>query len=128
MDARLWSAFWTRVETQKRPSNSNLAKAIVAYMRRLDITVHAGQVRNVPYVAFLGDKDSFIAVIRGDDWGKIIPFLQSDELSPPPLPLLNWGEGVVSLSNIDVYDKQYYQRVLGVLNGLFPEDFPTSQL
>jgi hypothetical protein len=128
MDARLWSIFGQRAETLKRPDLPNLARAIVAYMRHLDISVHAGYVRNTSYVLFQGEKNTFQVLVRGDDWAKILPFIQDDTLAPPPEPLKPWYNGVASLANIDVYDSLYYNQVLGVLNGLFPQDFPTSYL
>jgi hypothetical protein len=98
-------------------------------MRGLNIQSFAGSVRNTAYVGFMGDKGSFTVVVRGDDWSKIVPYLKSDQLSPPQQPLLPWRNvGVVNLSNIDVFDAQYYNKVLGVLNALFPQDFPTSYL
>ena len=128
MDARLWSVYGKRLETLKRPDLPNLAMAIVAYMRRLDIELFAGQQQNVSYVAFIADKGSFVVVVRGDDWQKIVPYLQSDQLAPPAVSKLPWYNRVASIANIDVYDQNYYLTVLGVLNGLFPEDFPTSYL
>jgi hypothetical protein len=128
VDARLWSIFGQRAETLKQPDLPNLARAIVAYMRRLDISLHAGFVRNTSYVLFQGEKNSFQVLVRGDDWAKIVPFLQDDTLSPPSEPLKTWRYGVATLANIDIYDAYYYQKVLGVLNGLFPEGFPTSYL
>lgn len=128
MDARWWSLFGHRPETLKNPDVPKLARAIVAYMRRLPIQVYAGEAHNVTYVAFLADKNSFSVVIRGDDWAKIVPFLKSDALSPPSEPTLPWYNLGASLANIDVYDSEYYQKVLGVLNGLFPQTFPTSYL
>ncbi len=128
MDARLWSLFGHRAETLKRPDLPDLAKAIVAYMRQMDIQVHAGETRNTAYVAFLANKGSFSVVVRGDDWQKIVPYLATDQLSPPAEPRLPWANRAVDIANIDVFDSQYYQKVLGVLNGLFPQDFPTSYL
>ena len=128
MDARLWSIFGHRAETLKQPDVPNLARAIVAYMRRLDITLHAGQTCNVAYVLFQGERNSFQVLVRGDDWSKIVPFLQDGTFDPPSEPLLPWRNGVVNLSNVDIFDPYYYGKVLGVLNGLFPQGFPTSYL
>ncbi len=119
--------FGLRLETLKQPDLPNLAKAICAYMRGVpDIQLHAGQSRNIAYVLFTGNKGSFVVLVRGDDWSKIVPYLQSDALSPPGLPINN--RGALTLSNIDLFDSYYYNQVLGVLNGLFPEAFPTSYL
>lgn len=129
MDARLWKILGQKVQPLTRADTPNLAKAIVAYMRRLPgLQVHAGQAQETSYVLFQGQKGAFFVVVRGDDWSKILPFIKSDALSPPAQPLLNWGEGVADLSNIDVYDSYYYNLVLGVLNGIFTQDFPTSYL
>jgi hypothetical protein len=128
VDARLWSINGQRPEALKQTDLPNLARAIVAYMRHLDIAVHAGYVRNTSYVRFQGDKGSFQVLVRGDDWAKIVPYLKDGTFSPPPEPLKPWGEGLASLANIDTYDAPYYQMVLGVLSGLFPQDYPTSYL
>ncbi len=129
MDARLWSIGGKRAETLKQPDLPNLARAIVAYERRLPgITLHAGSIRNITYVMFQANKGAFQVLVRGDDWAKIVPYLKSNFLSPAIEPLLPWGFGVASVANIDVFDSQYYNKVLGVLNALFPITFPTSYL
>lgn len=128
MDARLWSIFGKRAESLKRPDLPDLARAICAYMRRLDVRLHAGQTRETSYVLFQGENNSFNVLVRGDDWAKIVPYLQDDTFSPPPEPLRPWANGAASLANIDTYDPYYYGKVLGVLQQLFPQDFPTSRL
>ncbi len=121
--------FGKRAETLKSPDVPNLARAIVAYMRHLpDITVTGGQVHNISYVLFQGNKGAFQVLVRGDDWAKITPLLQNGVLTPPNEPLLPWRSGTVSLANIDTFDSIYYTRVLGVLAGLFLTTFPTSYL
>jgi hypothetical protein len=125
-NARLWSIFGQRAETLKRPDLPKLARAIVAYMRRLDVSLHAGFVQNVSYVLFQGDGGSFQVLVRGDDWTKIVPYIQNDTLTPAfDMPL---RPGTATLANIDVYDPVYYNKVLGVLGTLFPTDYPTSYL
>jgi hypothetical protein len=124
MDARLWSIFTMRPETLKRPDLPTLARLIVGYNRRLGVALHAGFIKNVSYVLF--QAPGVQALIRGDDWQKIVPYLLDDELSPPPEPLKPWTN--VAIANVDVYDTVYYLKVLGVLQGLFTEDFPTSYL
>jgi hypothetical protein len=132
MDARLWTLVGGhRPETLKRPDLPKVAKAIVAYMRKLDIQVYAGQAHDTSYVAFVANKGLFTVVVRGDDWQKIMPYIQNDQLSPDASAAsanLPWTNQTYDIDNIDVFDPQYYQKVLGVLNGLFPQDFPTSYL
>jgi hypothetical protein len=128
VDARLWSIAGKHVETLKQPDLPDLAKAICAYMRHLGVTVHAGQAHNIGYVQFQAINGSFSVVVRQDDWSKIVPYLQSGQLDPPPETLLPWRNGTVELGNIAVFDSYYYNRVLGVLRGLFPVTFPTSYL
>ena len=130
MDNRLWSINGLRPESLKQTDLPNLARALVAYMRRLDITLETGYVRNTGYVLFKGTKNSFQVLVRGDDWAKIIPFVKDGTLTPPNEVLLPWRNGVSSptLANIDVFDANYYNQVLGVLSGLFPAAYPTSYL
>ncbi len=130
MDNRLWSINGLRPESLKQTDLPNLARAIVAYMRHLDITLHAGYVRNTGYVLFQGTRNSFQVLVRGDDWAKIVPYLKDDTFAPPNEILLPWrsGMGTPTLATIDTFDSYYYNKVLGVLNGLFPETYPTSYL
>lgn len=109
-----------------RPDLPNVARGIVGYMRGM-VKLHTGQVRETTYV-LLHAGGGFQALIRGDDWARILPFLKDDTLSPPPEPLKPWTLGTVSVANIDTYDATYYGRVLGVLQGLFTQEFPTSKL
>lgn len=125
MDTRLWHISGIRPESLKRPDLPAVARAIVGYMRGL-VKVHCGHVRETDYVLF--QANGFQAVIRGDDWAKIVPFLQNDSLSPPAEPRLPWNPKTVSVANIDTYDSHYYGLVLGVLQQLFTQEFPTSQL
>ena len=95
-------------------------------MRHLDVSLHTGFIHNVSYVLFRGDKGSFQALVRGDDWAKIVPYLKNDTLTPAfDIPLRS---GTATLANIDVYDPVYYNMVLGVLGTLFPTEYPTSYL
>ena len=125
MDTRLWTISHLRPEALRRPDLPNVARAIVAYMRGM-VKLYTGQVRESTYVLF--QAGSFQALIRGDDWAKILPFLKNDTLSPSPEPFKPWPLGAVSVANIDTYDAYYYGRVLGVLQGLFTQDFPISKL
>ena len=125
MDTRLWTISHLRPEALRRPDLPNVARAIVGYMRGM-VKLHTGHVRETTYVLF--QANAFQALVRGEDWAKILPYLKDDTLSPPPEPLKPGTPGYVSVANIDVYDAYYYGRVLGVLQGLFTQDFPTSKL
>ena len=133
MENRQWSINGIRLETLKAPTLPDLARAIVGYMRGF-ATVHAGYKHNVQYVSFVGKQYPsgkafpFQVVIRGDDYVKLVPYIASGQFDPPPEPLLPWREGNVNISNIQVFDQQYYNKVLGVLQGIFTQDFPTSYL
>lgn len=83
-----------------------MAKAIVAVVRDLG-KVHAGVHRNVPYVRLTGR--DFDLTVLGSDWEKILPYIQDGSFSP-------------------ALDKLFYERVLYILQELFPDDYPTSNL
>ena len=123
MEQRLWSLFGSRPETLKAPDLPNVARAIVGYMRGM-CKVKAGCTHNTSYVLFKAQ--GFQVVIRGDDWAKIMPYLQDNTLSPPSEPLVPWFN--VSIATVDIHDPDYYSKVLGVLQTLFTETFPTSYL
>jgi hypothetical protein len=123
MDTRLWTINGIRLETLKRPDLPNVARAIVGFHRGF-CKVKPGFVRNVSYVEFTGD--AFAVVVRGDDWDKIKPYIEDGTLAPPPEPLTNWAG--TSIANIDQRDPEYYAVVLGVLQRLFTQEYPTSLL
>lgn len=124
MDVRLWSVNGMRPESLKRSDLPNVARAIVGYHRGF-CKIRNGFERNVSFLLFLAP--GFQILVRGDDWGKIIPFIRDGTLAPPP-EVFGTLAGDVSMANIDIKDPIYYARVLGVLQGIFTQDYPTSKL
>jgi hypothetical protein len=125
VENRQWSINGFRPESFKRPSVPDLARALLGYMRGF-VKVHSGFKHNVQYYLFQGP--AFQVLIRGDDYAKIIPLIQNDLLDPIPQPTLPWRNGTVNLSNLPVFDVINYNRILGILQNIFPEDYPTSYL
>lgn len=96
---------------------------MVGYARGL-AKVKTGFVRDTAFVILKGD--GLEVVVRGDDWAKIVPFLQDNTLSPPP-DVFGLTTTSTSLADIDIRDPGYYALVLGVLQGLFTQDYPFSK-
>lgn len=71
-------------------------------------------------------------VIRAEDWAKIEPYLRdgSFNLQEVPVPkVYDINPNVrLDIATLEANDSVFYQRVLGVLEKLFPEEFPTSDL
>jgi|HubBroStandDraft_2_1064218.scaffolds.fasta_scaffold482175_2 hypothetical protein len=112
-----------RLEPLRRPALPNLARCIVGYSLGL-CSVQGGVANEVSYVLLKGQ--GFEALVRGDDWALILPKLLDGSLEAPPDQVTN--QRAFSASTIDIFDAPFYQRVLGVLNELFPENFPTAKL
>jgi hypothetical protein len=110
----------------RRSDLPEAARAIVAYQRGR-ARVQGGQGRGIGYVHFMGpDVD---VVIRREDWLKILPFIQAGTFEPQLVPV---GTPTVrdpavhfASGTLDLRDRVLYARVLGVLQGLFSDDYPS---
>jgi hypothetical protein len=100
-----------------------LARGLMAVFLKKG-TVKTGHVRNLSYVRleFGGQHIQVLA----EDWAKIEPYLVDDSFSQlvvksqADVIRIN-PEAVIQPPLLDVVDRQYYLRVLGVLQGLFNE-------
>ena len=86
---------------------------------------------NVPYVRLLGR--GFDVSILGSDWQKIMPYIQDGTFNPtlvPTAPQTGYLNPNIQYDSatLDDRDQLFYERVLHILQGLFPEDYPTSNL
>jgi hypothetical protein len=103
-----------------------VARAIVAFTRR-----HAKSAEyerhGVAFVHLFGI--GVDVTILNEDWKKIVPYFQDGTFNPAIVPVGRSFDGPNSEASIaDVVDPDFYRRVLHVLQQLFTEDFPTSNL
>jgi hypothetical protein len=108
-----------------------VAKAIVAYYRGQCKNVGRGVFAGMEIVEFMGE--GLDVVVLAADWDKIMPYVQDNSFNPLIYPASPQDgrlhpERELDLSVIDVGDRPLYTRVLGILDTLFPEPFPTSNL
>ena len=125
MDSRLSYLFGRRLSRLRQEDLPNLALAMTVYIRgTLPVSVGSINMRGT-YGIKLESKDFQVAVLA-EDWKKIEPYLRDDSFFPAkyPLPYTNQVEPVYDPGAI-VQDP-LYTRILDVLTGLFPEEYPTS--
>ena len=123
----MWIINGRRVTSLLRTDLPTVAKAIVCTARRVGL-IDVEFARSTPLIHMSGR--GYDIYIRGDDWEKIVPFLADGSLSPDiiaPVRFLLDGQGF-DPSDIEIEDRDFYRRVLGVLMMLFTKDFPTSKL
>lgn len=129
MDARLSRYLDGRLINLRRSDVPLVAKAIVGHVRG-QYQATRNFVHNTGIVRIWGsDLD---VVVREEDWAKIVPYLQDGSFNPqilPTNPIHNSSSKVrMDPATMDQDDPEFYQRVLGVLESLFPDDYPTSDL
>jgi hypothetical protein len=86
-------------------------------------------VHNTSIVRIWGE--GIDVVVRGEDWVLIDPYLKDgsfNTLIVPVPPKPRNPSLKPDTATIDTDDPELYNRVLGVLQGLFPDDYPTSKL
>lgn len=129
MDSRLSRFNGTRVERLTSVELPALARAIVAFQRK-KCSVVTGFSRDVAFVRFRGD--GINCIVRGDDWNKIVPYLTDGTFDPYAFPVNEVYEFYPQIqfdpAMSEVRDREYFERVLGVLRKLFVVDFPVSNL
>lgn len=106
-----------------------VAVAIVAYARG-KVRVDANQGRGISYVRLHGLTVN--VVIRHEDWEKILPYVETDtfhpQIVPAATPTVRDPEVHFAPGTLDARDRTFYARVLGILQSLFTDDYPTSSL
>ena len=83
-----------------------------------------------PYVRLQGD--TFDVLVTLDDWKLIQPYIDDDTFNPLVFP----GPHIVTTDNnalldqsvVDLNAQTFYNRVLGTLWQLFPDEYPTSNV
>lgn len=131
MDIRIFkNAVGVRPHHIRKSDCPLVARAIISVIR-LQGKARVGVYQNMPYVRLTGT--GFDVSILGEDWEKILPYIQDGTLNPslvPASPKVGYINPDVqySSSTLDSKDPRFYDRVLYILEGLFPEDYPTSNL
>jgi len=107
-----------------------VARALVSLFRKQAV-VKTGRTKNLGYVRI--EAHDFQVQILAEDWAKIMPYIQDEtfnqvvvksQIDPVVInPLVAHDSSI-----IDGVDRQYYLRVLQILQGLFPVAYPTSPL
>lgn len=127
MDSRLFRVDGRRILRLRREDLPELARAIIAVVRR---RARAGvfRVSDVGVVELQGLGVSVL--VHGTDWQRILPYVQDEsfntQLNPagPSVgyldPDIAYGEPI-----LDRADLQLYNRIYGILRGLFTETYPT---
>lgn len=104
-----------------------VARALVAAMRK-QAQVKTGRVENIGYVRI--ETSDFQVQVLASDWAKILPYLQDESFNQVVVksqidPVVSDPLTAHASPIIDRTDKQYYLKVLHVLQRLFPEKYPT---
>lgn len=101
-----------------------VARALQSSLRGKGL-VAVDYVNHVPIVHLEGQ--GYNVYIRGEDWAKILPYLADGTLSPLVVatakmvsPDYRWEPG-----NIDIRDRDFFNRILSLLETLFTEQYPT---
>lgn len=127
MDNRVFRVDGQRLVRLRKDDVPKLARTIVAVIRD---RARAGVVRvkNVDYIELIGpDVD---ALVLKSDWEKILPFIRDEsfntQIAPaePPGRYLDY-KVAYSESVLERADRRLYERIVGILVGLFPETYPT---
>ena len=130
MDSRLTSFQGQRLSHLHRSDCPQLALAIVGATRKLGVLAERRVYDTTPVVYLHGR--GFNIVVRGDDWDLITPYLRdgsfNTEIIPSERPQYLQPGVMLTPATLDSADQDFYSRVLGVLQRLFPEDYPTSDL
>ena len=127
MDSRLPYYLGRRLTLLRKSDVPPVALAIVGHVEGFceaqRLTVH-----ETPVIRIWGS--GVDVVVRGEDWEKIIPYLRDGTFNPiaVPVPKSVPLHPVLDLSLLDARQQAFYARVLGVLQTLFPDDYPTSNL
>ena len=107
-----------------------MAKAVVAVVRQQAVA-RARRYKHVGYV-WLKGVDTDVVVLK-EDWELIFPFIQDGTFNPLLTPTQSHVGFLHPVTHydgptVDIRDEGFYRRVLNTLQGLFTEEFPTSNL
>lgn len=129
MDNRISKIDGRKPRSLRRSDCPIVALAIVSYYRQ-QCSVLSGTHRHLPYVRFVG-RGLDVSVL-GEDWEKILPFVKDGTFNPsqtPTSPFVGYlhPDRHYAQATLDSRDIRFYERVLGVLEQLFPGDYPEAK-
>lgn len=128
MDSRLFFVGRQRVAPLRVDDLPQVARAIVGYTRRRT-QLQTGRVADVGFVRFRTSGEADVLVLESD-WRRIMPFVQGEDFNTQLAPAELTGQfgdraGAFSEPVLDRADRKLYDRILGVLSGLFTQAYPT---
>ena len=100
-------------------------------MVRLQARAYTHRAQHVRYVRIFGP--TVEAVVLEEDWRLILPKIEDGKISPLRTPTsAHFGflhpPVTYDEPTLDQNDPGLYDRILHTLQGLFPEEYPTSDL
>lgn len=129
MDNRLFK-IETRPGYQRQQDLPLLARALVAVFKKRG-QAKIGIKKNVRFVRL--ETPEFHVQLLASDWAKIMPYVEDENFNQVVVksqidstwidPQTAHDTAILSRT-----DRQYYLRILGVLQGLFPTAYPTSAI
>ncbi len=127
MDNRLFK-IETRPGHQLQQDLPLLARALVAVFKKRG-QAKIGVKKNVRFVRL--ETPEFHVQLLASDWAKIMPYIEDESFNQVVVKSQIdsvWVDPVSAHATalISRTDQQYYLRILGILQGLFPTAFPTS--
>jgi hypothetical protein len=118
----------TRPGHQRRQDLPLLARALVAVFRKQG-QAKIGITKNVKFVRL--ETPEFHVQVLASDWAKIMPYIQDEGFNQVVVKSQIdsvWIDPLTSHATPinDRTDRQYYLRILAVLQELFPTAYPTA--
>lgn len=107
-----------------------MARAILSVVRQQGKAT-SGVYRGLSYVHITGQ--GLDISVLGEDWEKILPFIQDGSFDPALVPVSArvgylHPERHYDAPTLDTQDVLFYERVLSILQDIFTDDYPTSDL
>lgn len=131
MDQRLYRVYGDRPHRITQNEVPELARGILAFIRK-QARVDRVAVNNVGAIRLFSATAGVDLLVRSDDWIKLVPYLKDGTLDTTLLPVAEAQvfdtSSKFDSSVLDVSDKELYDRILTLLNQLFPIKFPTTNL
>ncbi len=130
MDARLFLLGGRMLRRLRQQDLPEVSRAIVGAIRHR-YTLTSAIIQDVAVIRIVSPKQE--VTILKDDWAKIMPYIQDETLTPvlnPTNPQVGYLDPQVSYDEplFDQADRPLYLYILGLLQRLFPDSIPVSNL